>query len=485
MTREVNTDIRVVKVTNTPGMKDDGIEFPVDIDVDLPITAAPISVEKTGLDAILSKPAAAGADILILFNATTARTDRKLEPPETVTSKFESGTRRVPNPDYARQVSALRQMEMIIQIMQQNARANQATCSGFNCLVYAAQDQKAITQALAMYAQANAKLNATPMTLEESVYTSYEFNKTVIDAVKVASISYYIIDRVAQTYLKGTFDARQGESFTVCYGLKKEDPDRTRYLAASHEEEDVERFEQSSLTAPLSKILEQAEQQKAGPVPMMTSLRNEIMTDANSASKAARRKSYTAALPPDMRFDSVVVVLSPGGSLGSGFFVKDDVVLTNYHVIKDSKFVEMRLHDGSETFGKIIGQDARRDLALIKVQARGIPVKIYNEQTLILGGQVEAIGHPEGLEFSVTKGVVSGIREFPSRFAPGGKKVRFIQTDTAINPGNSGGPLYFGDRVVGVNTWKVVAVEIGGLNFAVHYAEVLEFLEVNGIATGR
>ncbi len=213
-------------------------------------------------------------------------------------------------------------------------------------------------------------------------------------------------------------------------------------------------------------------------------LRNDIMMDPNDASKTARKKSYTTALPRDTRFDSVVVVLSPGGSLGSGFFVRDDVVLTNYHAIKDSKFVEMRLHDGSETFGKIIGQDARRDLALIKVQARGIPVKIYDEQTLILGGQVEAIGHPEGLQFSITKGVVSGIREFQSRFAPGGKKVRFIQTDTAINPGNSGGPLYFGNKVIGVNTWKVVAAEIGGLNFAVHYAEVLEFLEANGIATG-
>ncbi len=401
-----------------------------------------------------------------------------------MTSKFKSGTRRVPNPDYARQLSVVRQIEMIIQNMQQNARLNQATCSGFGCAISAALDRKYINEALAKYAEANANLNATPMTLEEPVYTPYEFNRTVIDAAKVATINYYIVDRVARTYLKGTFDARQEKSFTVCYGLKKEDPDRSRYLAASDNEEDVARFEQSSFMAPLSKIFEQAEQQKAGPVPMMASLRNEIMTGADSASKAAKRKSYATALPPDTRFDSVVVVLSPGGSLGSGFFVRDDVVLTNYHVIKDSKFVEMRLHDGSETFGKIIGEDARRDLALIKVQARGIPVKIYSEQTLILGGQVEAIGHPEGLEFSVTRGVVSGIRELPSRFAPGGKKVRFIQTDTAINPGNSGGPLYFGDKVIGVNTWKVVAVEIGGLNFAVHYAEVLEFLEANGIATG-
>ena len=160
------------------------------------------------------------------------------------------------------------------------------------------------------------------------------------------------------------------------------------------------------------------------------------------------------------------------------------MVLTNYHVIERSNFVKMRLHDGSETFGKVIAQDVRLDLALVKVQARGVPVKMYKEQSLMLGGQVEAIGHPKGLQFSITRGVVSAIRELASLNAPGGNKVRFIQTDTAISPGNSGGPLYLGDRVVGVNTWKMVEVDIAGLNFAVHYGEVLEFLEANNIVPG-
>jgi serine protease Do len=69
----------------------------------------------------------------------------------------------------------------------------------------------------------------------------------------------------------------------------------------------------------------------------------------------------------------------------------------------------------------------------------------------------------------------------PSRYDPGGKAIRFIQTDVAINPGNSGGPLYLDDKVVGVNTKKLVSEEIEGLSFAVHYSEVIKFLEKNGI----
>jgi len=69
------------------------------------------------------------------------------------------------------------------------------------------------------------------------------------------------------------------------------------------------------------------------------------------------------------------------------------------------------------------------------------------------------------------------MREFDSTYARGGKKIRFIQTDAAINPGNSGGPLFLGTRVVGVNTQKLAATDLEGLGFAIHYSEVLEFLQ--------
>ena len=186
----------------------------------------------------------------------------------------------------------------------------------------------------------------------------------------------------------------------------------------------------------------------------------------------------------DPRFDNVVVVYHPGGGLGTGFYVRDDLVLTNYHVIEGSQFVEMKLFDGQETFGKVIAKDIRLDLALIKSQARGKPVKFYRSNNLPQGKTVEVIGHPKGLEFSITRGIVSSLREIPSRYVPGGKKVRFIQTDAAINPGNSGGPMFLGGQVVGVNTQKLAATELEGLSFAIHYADVLKFLNENNINGG-
>jgi len=120
----------------------------------------------------------------------------------------------------------------------------------------------------------------------------------------------------------------------------------------------------------------------------------------------------------------------------------------------------------------------RLDLALIKVQSRGRPVRFYTDKTIDLGKTVEAIGHPRGLEFSITRGVVSAVRQRPgiNLSGGGGKDVLYIQTDVPINPGNSGGPLFLGDRVIGVNAFGARKDTAEGLNFAVHYSEVLEFL---------
>ncbi len=141
----------------------------------------------------------------------------------------------------------------------------------------------------------------------------------------------------------------------------------------------------------------------------------------------------------------------------------------------------MKTYDGQETFGKVVAKDVRLDLALIKVQTRGKPVKFYTDRTTDLGLTVEAIGHPKRFEFSITRGVISAIREYRSINLPvgGADDVLFIQIDTPINPGNSGGPLFLGDKVVGVNTWGVTADVSEGLNFSVHYSEVIKFIKAN------
>jgi len=141
----------------------------------------------------------------------------------------------------------------------------------------------------------------------------------------------------------------------------------------------------------------------------------------------------------------------PMASLGSGFIISSDgYVVTNRHVIENSDEIIVRLTDRREFEAKLIGADKRSDIALLKVEATGLPaVKLGSSSKLKVGEWVLAIGSPFGFEQSVTAGIVSAL----GRSLPNDTYVPFIQTDVAINPGNSGGPLFnLNGEVVGVNS---------------------------------
>jgi serine protease Do len=138
-------------------------------------------------------------------------------------------------------------------------------------------------------------------------------------------------------------------------------------------------------------------------------------------------------------------------SLGSGFIIsKDGYVMTNYHVVKDADEIIVRLSDRRELKAEVIGMDPRSDVALLKIDATGLPVvKIGKSSILEVGEWVLAIGSPFGFDHSATAGIVSA----KGRSLPRENYVPFIQTDVAINPGNSGGPLFNQEgEVVGVNS---------------------------------
>ncbi len=151
-------------------------------------------------------------------------------------------------------------------------------------------------------------------------------------------------------------------------------------------------------------------------------------------------------------------------SLGSGFIIdKDGYIVTNNHVIKDADQVKVILHDDQEYDAKIIGTDPETDLALIKIDAKGLtPLKFGSSKGAQVGSWVVAIGSPFGLEQTVTAGIVSA----KGRIIGSGPYDDFIQTDASINPGNSGGPLLNMDgEVVGINTAIVKSGQ--GIGFAI------------------
>jgi serine protease Do len=153
--------------------------------------------------------------------------------------------------------------------------------------------------------------------------------------------------------------------------------------------------------------------------------------------------------------------------VGSGFIVSaDGYILTNAHVVDDASEVTVKLTDNREFSAKVIGADRRTDVALVKIDAKNLPVvRIGEAAKSRVGEWVAAIGSPFGLENTVTAGIISA----KSRSLPDENYVPFIQTDVAINPGNSGGPLFnMAGEVIGINS-QIYSRTGGymGLSFAV------------------
>jgi serine protease Do len=160
-------------------------------------------------------------------------------------------------------------------------------------------------------------------------------------------------------------------------------------------------------------------------------------------------------------------------SLGSGFIISPDgYILTNNHVVGKAQDIKVSLADGRVLDAKLVGTSPEIDVALIKVDAAGLPsVTLGDSDALEVGDWVVAIGNPFGLSQTVTAGIVSA----KGRVIGMGPYDNLIQTDAAINPGNSGGPLFnTNGEVVGINT--VIIASGQNLGFAVPITMVKELL---------
>ena len=174
----------------------------------------------------------------------------------------------------------------------------------------------------------------------------------------------------------------------------------------------------------------------------------------------------------------------PTRGQGSGFILSaDGIILTNAHVVKGAKEVTVKLTDRREYRAKVLGADAKTDVAVLRIDAKNLPVvAIGKTSDLRVGEWVLAIGSPFGFENTVTAGVVSA----KGRSLPDDSAVPFIQTDVAVNPGNSGGPLFNArGEVVGINS-QIYSRSGGyqGVSFAIPI-DVATRIKDQIVATGK
>jgi S1-C subfamily serine protease len=186
----------------------------------------------------------------------------------------------------------------------------------------------------------------------------------------------------------------------------------------------------------------------------------------------------------DVPIDATDGALGVRASLGSGVIYRSDgYILTNDHVVRDSDQVQVRLADGEVLDAEVVGRDELNDLAVLRVEATGLPAIAFrdpDQEPLVVGETVVAIGSPFGLDASVTTGIISALNreiDLPEEADAGGRLVipSLIQTDAAINPGNSGGALVDTQgRLIGINTAILSASGANqGVGFAVNVRQAL------------
>jgi serine protease Do len=437
---------------------DGDIDFPFQVAIDLPVDAEP-----RGLGTGLKGPVEETGRYVVVFDVALAKASRKVRDMKDTLSKRVVATNKIENPSYLRAATGLDKATTQAERRPDNPKLAKKLES------------------------AQAKLDNTPQYLEQKVYGPYSYKLADIEGTKALSVNYYLIDRSQGRYMKSVLDVVERERFTIAYDIDPTDPAQTKRSGDVAGEDQVRYWERAPVMIELSKLLEHALAQGGPNQPLgnLSAVLDDVARDRSRAVARAEAEHYDDRPLNDPRFDSVVAIYTPQG-MGSGFYVRSNIVMTNWHVVERRPIVELRLYDKRETFGQVIAKDVLLDLALVKVQDRGRPVEFYQGKDLHPGEQVDAIGHPKRQLFTITRGVVSAIRKQPGKSNPTQKMadVTYVQTDAEINHGNSGGPLFKGNKVVGVNTLSSYETQsdgtssrMPGLNFAVHYSEAKRFLD--------
>ena len=423
-------------------------------------------------------------DFLFMMNLTIANISRKFNDKDSPSSTFIQSYRQEQNPAYVNAYT--KYQSALTDLNSTQIRANSNDCSGPSvglAIACGFAQGMAVNIARDNVKKASNLLGKTPQTVSKPNYQNYQYRLVDINSNKTASFEFLLINLKKKEINKSFVDINDNEVFTVIYDVHPKDPNKGSLISDYSTEKKVAEWEKNDVNFNISKILNpqnlvNTEKEKFTNISELQSTlfvaANETKNNVNNSNTISKSGAIA-----DPRFNSVVIVKAGSGT-GTGFYVTPDIILTAYHVVEKSSLVQLEFYNGRQNSGRIIAHDIRLDLALIKADAVGIPLDIFSGN-IRLGSTVEAIGHPQGLSFTITRGIVSSLRKQASIYTKGSAKVEFVQSDTPVSPGNSGGPLFLGNKVIGVVDFGNVEKYSQNLNFSVSFNEVRNFLRRNKV----
>ncbi|WP_136810788.1 trypsin-like peptidase domain-containing protein [Desulfosediminicola flagellatus] len=334
--------------------------------------------------------------------------------------------------------------------------------------------------------QAKQVLAQTPQTIQVPIRQDYTYNEMEVKVTKNLKYYLYVLDPNTKKVRYKSFPKTESRTFILQYNKHEKDSTSKR---TEDIESDVTNYESGivKLSLTTNEIIEG----------LLNTPYSEFETTSYNASlgflqtpakRKTKQKQPLVATNGKLSklLNSVVAIQDNGGkTIGTGFFVSTDLVLSNKHVVGDRHIVSVTTKDSKQLVGTVINTHYDLDLALLRVNGSGIPAELYNGPAITEGKDVIAIGNPMGLEYSVTKGIVSSIRKQKDNIKPFSSERVYIQTDVSINPGNSGGPLFADGKVIGINTMKLVRKDVEGIGFAIHYNEIADYLRENNVSISR
>ena len=413
--------------------------------------------------------------LVFVSSESGKKVDRREISNRRVNSRYVSGTRTLPNPEYLAQQQIVNAQQTTYAAAEQQSNISQYqsnNCYGASCTGAALGALGSIIGSIGARSRLKdeiGKLNQMSPTITEKIYQDYEYIETRYSLDRKIELKYSVFDRKKSRIEIYKTKHNNHTEVDIYSGVHKDDP--SNYSLNSGKSE-MGSFMEGPVEVNLGEMAPASVAIKKGDYTTalkIASVRIKNRATLRTASVSASINRYKGIM------QSVVRIDTDEKNMGAGFYVSSDLVLTNHHVIEGSRFADITFVTGEKTFGKVVKTSPIKDLALIRVNKKGTPV-IFHRGNFGIGDEVIAAGHPKGLSFSVTRGIVSATRA-ASIAGSGSVPVKLIQTDAAINKGNSGGPLFVDKMVIGINTIGYRKNISEGLGFAVHVDEIKNFLE--------